>query len=227
MADALPRCAHLGCYRFAVVPPKGYALNLPVCFAHIKHWDSVLYAKDIQELLDSESLSYEAKCAFCGFVAFGKNVAQLPCCGAYICCGGRGGRGDSDLSDEEKILREKYSPVRWFAPWEYVEEIARGVPINHPDQLDIYEVCYLKVVEKGLDIAKKIELVKKNLGKYQIGTKSELFREEARRAKEEFDALYSFYEELLVKLGVNTNITPSFVPTVVYDAFSSIYSEGR
>lgn len=235
---SLARCAHPGCNRFAVVPPKGYALNLPACFAHIERYDSILYTKEINELWESE-LRNEAKCAFCGFCPWEQNAAKLPCCGAYICCGPSACEASKDIvlchkcggsitMDVELDKSLQNFPVRWFAPWEYVEEVARtSVSTNHQDQLDIYEVCYLKVVEKGLDLVKEVELIKANFELVKIGTDDELFREEVRRVKDKFDALYSFYQELLVKLGVNPKITPAFVPTAVYEAFSYFSSEGH
>jgi hypothetical protein len=236
-------CARSDCYRFAVVPPKGYVTNSPVCFAHIERWDSLLYGKEIRKLWDNPKQRKKAKCAFCGFFPLGENTAKLPCCGTYSCCGPSACAdpqkpvlyctcgGEFELSEEEEYrlimggkldvsLYEKVSSVRWFAPWEYIEEIARNSPfVKHPSQLDLYQATYQKMVEKGLDIAKEIEVARSKVGQCRC-----LFNEVLRKNEGKFDALYSFYRDFLVQLGVNPKITPAFVPFVVRSAFSSFSS---
>lgn len=244
--DPLTLCAHrYGCYRSAVVPPEGYVQNYPVCLAHITRCDSLLYDEELHKSWGTEEGKQDS-CAFCDFPLLGArrdHVSRMPCCRVYVCCGPYVCDGlptqatacpacgaSLSISEEEQRhpsldahLRTKVSPVRWFAPWVYVEEIARDSDfVKHPSQLDLYKVTYLKMVEKGLDIADTIARAKANFAQNEGH-----FRDVLSQNEEKFNDLFSFYKDLLVQLGVNPTVLPAFVPPVALAAFRPLSSEAR
>jgi hypothetical protein len=232
-------CSRPNCFRLAVVPPEGYSPNIPVCNVHIERWDSLLYDEEIRKLWeDNPEQHKKSKCRFCGFLDLREHTAKMPCCGAYTCCS-PSARVDIlkpvlyctkcgdylALSVEERGRTEKYYPVRWFAPWKYVEEISRNSPFSkHHGHLDVYKVAYEKMIEKGMKIAEEIEGVKFRLGEYRMRTDPDFFYNVVDKYEEDFDTLYRCYQDLLIQLGVNPKITPAFVPTVVRSAFYSLSS---